>query len=148
LKNKIKLKKASWIQLEMAACVYTWNIGFKYPIFILRILGIFTFLSIILLNIYPPPLLIGFYICTFYHIILGGAVYTWFVNYKSIPHSIPVFITFLCINMINYESEIETNVIQKNLKILLPLFIGFLGGPIFSYLGRVENMYLKYEKWM
>jgi hypothetical protein len=148
LKNKIKLKKASWLQLEIGACVYTWNIIFKYPIFILRILGIVTILSVVLVNLYPPPLLIGFYICIFYHIILGGAIYTWFINYKSIVHSIPVFITYLLINIINNENKIEENVVQKNLKFFLPLFIGFLGGPIFLYLGRVENMYLKYEKWI
>ena len=77
--------------MEFTAAVYTWKDVFNYPAILIRPLGFILLISVIMLNIAPPPSFYGRLSCYFYHILLGGAIYTWFINYKSPKHSFPLF---------------------------------------------------------
>ena len=138
--------------MEFTAAVYTWKDVFNYPAILIRPLGFILLISVIMLNIAPPPSFYGRLSCYFYHILLGGAIYTWFINYKSPKHSFPLFFSLLFVTIISSSSHNtpSPNAVGKksnssslliNLAIgtVLPLTIGFLCGPVFIKLGKVEE---------
>lgn len=151
LRQRILLKKATWIEMDFTAAVYTWRDVFKYPAILIRPMGFVLFLSVILLNVAPPPSFYGRLSCYFYNILLGGAVYTWFINYKSPKHSIPLFFTLLLVTIVSSNDDTtipNTNGKKPNSnsplsdllnRSLLPLFVGFLGGHAFIKLGKMES---------
>jgi hypothetical protein len=147
LKLRITRKKATWIEMEFHSAAYTWKTVFKYPLCLLRPLGAVLIISVILLNLYPPPLLYGSSCCIFYNLILGGAIYTWFVNYMSPKHSIPLFVTlFLVIilssnndNSPTAETKAKSWMSDTFIGTFIPLLMGFLCGPVFLKLGKIES---------
>lgn len=142
LKSRISRKKASWIEMEFHSAVYTWKSVFNYPIFLLRPLGVVLLLSVLILNIYPPPMLYGSCCCAFYNTLLGGAIFTWFRNYCSPSHSIPLFITLFCVMMVLCDSGSDTKPNSNTFTftiMFLPTLIGYYCGPIFIKLGELER---------
>lgn len=133
--------------MEFHSAAYTWKTVFKYPLCLLRPLGAVLIISVILLNLYPPPLLYGSSCCIFYNLILGGAIYTWFVNYMSPKHSIPLFVTlFLVIilssnndNSPTAETKAKSWMSDTFIGTFIPLLMGFLCGPVFLKLGKIES---------
>ena len=138
--------------MEFTAAVYTWKDVFNYPAALIRPLGFLLLTSVVILNIAPPPSLYGRLSCYFYHILLGGAIYTWFVNYKSPKHSLPLFFSLLFVTIISSSSDNTTipDATGKKSNIrslltylafgtLLPLCVGFFCGPLFIKLGQVKK---------
>ena len=146
LKLKISKKKATWIEMEFKSAAYTWKTVFKYPLFLLRPLGALMLISVVLLNISPPPYKIGNCCCAFYSLVLGGGIFTWFVNYQSSKHSIPLFVAlFLVIILTSDNQKIPDSNSTGNSFItsisitFVPILIGFLCGPGFLKLGLYED---------
>jgi hypothetical protein len=147
LKLRISRKKATWIEMEFHSAAYTWKTVFKYPLFLLRPLGAVLIVSVILLNLFPPPLLYGSSCCIFYNLILGGAIYTWFVNYRSPKKSIPLFVTLLLVIILSSNNDNSPTVETKAkswmsdtfIGTFIPLLMGFLLGPVFLKLEQIES---------
>lgn len=128
--------------MEFDTAVYTWKDVFKYPAILLRPLGVVLLLSVLVLNIFPPPMLYGSYCCAFYNILLGGAIFTWFKNYCLPSHSIPLFVTLFCVMMVlcNSGSDGKSNSREFIFTTMfLPTLIGYLCGPVFLKLGELER---------
>ena len=160
LKNKIILKKATWIEMEFTAAAFTWIEIFNYPSIFIRPVGFVILLSVMFLNMSPPPLLYGIYSCLFYKIIMGGGIYTWIINYKSLKLSIPAFVTLLLVCILSSNTNTNMNstsgikiaadkLVQKSehwsfnffLGTFTPLLLGFLSGPIFQKIRKIEKEY-------
>lgn len=154
-------KKATWIELEVTAATYTWREAFKYPVILLRPIGVCMIIGVIVLNMAPPPLAYGKCSCMFFNTMMGGGIYTWFVNYRSPKHSIPLFLTifFLC-TLSSNTADNKTNIpVKGSSKVnsssliwnilgstFLPLTLGFFGGPVFLKLGKMEAEESKEKK--
>ena len=140
--------------------MYVWKEVFNYPVFLLRPIGLFMIIAVIMLNVSPPPGAYGNYSCFFFCQILGGGIYTWFINYRSPKQSILVFVCIflLCILSSNDITGAPANKIEVNARtpgsplskifsaIFLPLVMGFMGGPAFLKIGKIEAEMSKDKK--
>ena len=128
--------------MEFHSAVHTWRDVFKYPVFLLRPLGVALLLSVFILNMYPPPMLYGSYCCAFYNTLLGGAIFTWFKNYCLPSHSISLFITMFCVMMVLCYGDSDGKPHSREFTftiMFLPTLIGYFCGPIFLRLGELER---------
>jgi hypothetical protein len=155
LKDKIARKRASWLDMEIYACSYTWKSVFGYPKILMRPFGAAMIAAVLALNIFPPPSSIGYSACFFFLVILGGGLYTWFANYGSPKHGIPAFVTLLAVTIVSSNKSdptVQAAVSNSNtsnsgsnwvstllVRSVLPLVLGIIGGPILKYLGNIED---------
>jgi hypothetical protein len=110
--------------------------------------------------LYPPATTAGIYASVFLLLLLGGKLYTWTINYPSVFHCLPIIGVIKCLAIISLNNPIEVANFYPNLagfesmsfltlrnkvflfyNILVPVIIGFLGGPVLKYLGRLEKQY-------
>ena len=105
LKDKIVWHKAGFIDMEVTAAYHTWQAAFGYPTLLFRPLGIVLIISVIALNVYPPPSAIGYHVCFFLVMVLGGGLWTWLFNYKSPRNCVPMFVTLLALTILTSVKE-------------------------------------------
>ena len=149
VRDQLAAKRAAWIDMEVGAAAYTWKVAFGYPALLLRPLGAALLAAVAFLNVYPPPAPAGYRACFFLVMVLGGGLWTWLINYRSPRHCVPVFATLLLLTVL---SSVKADVAADEVlaptaswlrallgRTVLPLLLGFAGGPIFKYLGRLEQ---------
>lgn len=105
LKDKIVWKKANFIDMEVTAAYHSWQAAFGYPTRLFRPIGIALIISIVTLNVFPPPSPLGYGVCFFLTMVLGGGMYTWLFNYKSARNCIPMFVTLLALTILTSVKE-------------------------------------------
>jgi hypothetical protein len=79
--------------------------------------------------------------------ILGGAVYTWFVQYNSPKHAVPAVVSMMALTIVSCNKTdpiiLQVNDISWRLllfkRVIGPLILGFVGGPLFVYIGGHER---------
>ena len=149
VRDQLAGKRAAWLDMEVGAAAYTWKTAFGYPALLLRPVGAALLTAVVFLNVYPPPAPAGYRACFFLVMVLGGGLWTWLVNYRSPRHCVPLFATLLMLTVIaSVKADVKAGEVLDPAaawvrallgRTVLPLVLGFAGGPVFKYLGKLEQ---------
>lgn len=130
LLKKIKDRSASWFELEVAAAVHVWDHEFKLPVILLPFFATAVLISVLALNITPPPHSIGISAAIFQLVLMGGGIHVWVFVYQCVRLCRLTLLTIICIAILLRSSFSSLNMLA--IAVICPIYLGFHAGSILT----------------